>query len=439
MAVYKFGENDVFVNTLEAYPETSFYIHSGTVVIDSIPNLVGQNQSNVLHVADGHISLYEINVDRPSGQEITGTVFADGFRTTAGALDQNNYQVQFDPGDVINIDYNLSSSIYHYYYSQGPAGNFDESAQIGVDVIQNVSAPSNGRVIHGYKNSLLQELPNNSTSQGVPIPYSIEGVLDRYSFQSPHFKMKTVAPLHERDLRTAEMAVISIPSIFYGSSIKKGTVELNYYISGSKIATLKDRGNRGELVQTYSTSSSPVDYSGSVGGLVLYNEGVILLTGSWQLGHNNSINYPGGSGTTNKWTHFGFGLHKDNNSSANLHSASFSIDFQGTTHIPNITMLCNAPYSELNWSNNPTFVNKNSSYIGTFNSSSNHYVENEVDVANVTHTELVDYVPEQVRETYISKVAIYDEKKNLIGVAKVANPVRKTPDRSYLFKLKLDL
>jgi len=102
-------------------------------------------------------------------------------------------------------------------------------------------------------------------------------------------------------------------------------------------------------------------------------------------------------------------------------------------------MLCNAPYSELNWSNNPTFVNKNSSYIGTFNSSSNHYVENEVDIANVTHTELVDYVPEQIKETYISKVAIYDEKKNLIGVAKVANPVRKTPDRSYLFKLKLDL
>lgn len=440
MAVYKFGENDVFVNTLEAYPETSFYIHSGTVVIDSIPNLVGQNQSNILHVADGHISLYEINVDRPSGQEITGTVFADGFRTTAGALDQNNYQVQFDPGDVINIDYNLSSSIYHYYYPQAPAGNFDESAQISVDEIQNTSTtPSNGRIIHGYKNSLLQELPNNSTQLGVPIPYSIEGVLDRYSFQSPHFKMKTVAPLPVRDLRTAEMAVISIPSIFYGSSIKKGTVELNYYVSGSKIATLRDRGNRGELIQTYSTSSSPVDYSGSVAGLVLYNEGVIILTGSWQLGDDNSIDYSGSSDTENKWTHFGSGLHKDISAFASLPSASYSIDFQGTTHIPNITMLCNAPYSELNWSNNPTFVNKNSSYIGTFNSSSNHYVENEVDIANVTHTELVDYVPEQVKETYISKVAIYDEKKNLIGVAKVANPVRKTPDRSYLFKLKLDL
>ena len=293
MAVFKFGENDVFINTLEAYPETSFYIHSGAVVIDSVPDISGQNQSNILHVADGHISLYEINIDRPSGQEITGGVFADGFRTTAGALDQNNYNVLFQPGDPISISYDLSGTISQYYYTQAAAQPGQTYTNLDVNQISNQnSAVNNGRVIHGYKNSLLQELPNNSTQLGVPIPYSIEGVLDRYSFQSPHFKMKTVAPLHERDLRTAEMAVISIPSIFYGSSIKKGTVELNYYISGSKIATLKDRGNRGELVQTYSTSSSPVDYSGSVGGLVLYNEGIILLTGSWQLGVEKNVNYP---------------------------------------------------------------------------------------------------------------------------------------------------
>ena len=72
-------------------------------------------------------------------------------------------------------------------------------------------------------------------------------------------------------------------------------------------------------------------------------------------------------------------------------------------------------------------------------SSETSYQEFDLKTFNATDTELVDYVPEQVKETYISKVAIYDEKKNLIGIAKLANPVRKTPDRSYLFKLKLDL
>ena len=440
MAVFKFNENDVFINTLEAYPETSFYIHSGNVAIDSVPDLSGKNQSNILHVADGHISLYEINIDRPAGQEISASITADGKRSYSNALSidgVNNYNVIYQPGDIIPVSYNLSGTISQYFYPAAATALGTDFAELTVNNIQNGnSAPNNGRIIHGYKNAKPEESVNNSTQLGHPITYSIQSILNKYSFLSPHFKMKTEKPLYIRDLRTVEMSVISIPSIFYGSKIKKGSVELNYYVSGSKIGTLTDRGRRGELIQTGPFGSTG---SGSVAGLVFYQEGILILTGSWQLGNDNSIDYSGSSGTLNKWTHFGSGLHQDNSSSENLHSASFSIDFQGTTRIPTMTMLCSAPYSELNWSNNPTFLDKSSSYYGMFGSSSINYVEKETSIANVTHTELINYTPEQVKETYISKVAIYDEKKNLIGVAKVANPVRKTPDRSYLFKLKLDL
>ena len=40
---------------------------------------------------------------------------------------------------------------------------------------------------------------------------------------------------------------------------------------------------------------------------------------------------------------------------------------------------------------------------------------------------------------YEYKVEYYDKDKNLIGYAKTAKPVRKTEDRQYTFKLKLDL
>jgi hypothetical protein len=40
---------------------------------------------------------------------------------------------------------------------------------------------------------------------------------------------------------------------------------------------------------------------------------------------------------------------------------------------------------------------------------------------------------------YISKVAIYDDKKNLIGIATMANPVLKQEDQDYTFKLRLDI
>ena len=43
------------------------------------------------------------------------------------------------------------------------------------------------------------------------------------------------------------------------------------------------------------------------------------------------------------------------------------------------------------------------------------------------------------KQTYISKIGIYDENKNLIGVAKLATPVKKTEERDLTFKLKLDI
>jgi hypothetical protein len=40
--------------------------------------------------------------------------------------------------------------------------------------------------------------------------------------------------------------------------------------------------------------------------------------------------------------------------------------------------------------------------------------------------------------TYISKVGIYDERKNLIAIATLANPIKKTPGRDYMIKMRLD-
>ena len=55
------------------------------------------------------------------------------------------------------------------------------------------------------------------------------------------------------------------------------------------------------------------------------------------------------------------------------------------------------------------------------------------------YTVNVDEEPEFKKTTYISKIAIYDDQKNIIGIAKLANPVRKRELDSYTFKLKMDL
>jgi hypothetical protein len=51
----------------------------------------------------------------------------------------------------------------------------------------------------------------------------------------------------------------------------------------------------------------------------------------------------------------------------------------------------------------------------------------------------MDYSASFKRQVYISKIAVYDINKNLIGVATLSSPVRKEEAEALAFKLKLDL
>jgi len=462
MAIFKLEDENVFINTLEAYPEFNFLITSGAVFIDQRPNVSGSahghagiqeqnaagNIYHTLHPEQGNtgwISLYEYNINRPSGSIIyeldtsvptnnddqvgikstrisetdaTGSmtrpfVVKDGFKNNLKINNKAQYNTLFDFGEVVEGDYNLSASISRYHYDYN-IGNRDSRITVGKKDL-----------------SLSDEIDYT-------VAYSLKNAMERYRYKSPHMVFSSSAPMPIRDFYNAETNAIVIPSIFYGQKIKKRTVELNYYVTGSLIGTLKDTKGNGELVQTYSTSSSPVDYSGSTMGMVLYNEGVIILTGSHQLGDDNGISLPGAGGTTNKWTHFGAGLHEDISSYSDIDQVAFEIKYQGVTQKQTLMLMCNADYGKLNWSNNPTYLSS-SNNLNNYSISETSFKQHQQTIHNITHTELQQYEPEFKRETYISKVAIYDDKRNLIGVATLANPVRKTEDRQYTFKLKLDL
>ena len=72
-------------------------------------------------------------------------------------------------------------------------------------------------------------------------------------------------------------------------------------------------------------------------------------------------------------------------------------------------------------------------------SGANKFVEAPKTIKNVVHSQFLDEEPEFKKVVYISKIGLYDENKNLVAIAKVATPVRKTEDKQYTFKLKLDI
>jgi len=304
-----------------------------------------------------------------------------------------------------NFKYYTEASLNaKYSYGDIITGSYDLSASISVDKYALNSAR---RRINSLRNSL-----------------------DHYSIHSKHLAYNSSLG----DKSTQELSLVSIPSIFYGERIKKGSVKLDYYLSGTLIGTIQDTSYNGELIQTGPVGSTG---SGSIAGCVLYKEGAVVLTGSWTL-DATTIKYNGGD-SVSKWTQFGSGLHQDISTLTTLPSASFNVAFQSVTHTNTLMMMAHAKYGECNYSNNPTYKDYSHPNNGVALTSSVSFVESSVPPKNITHTELTDIIPPLKRETYISKVALYDKDRNLIGYAKVATPVRKTEDRQYTFKLKLDL
>jgi hypothetical protein len=345
-----------------------------------MPHIPGINQDHALGVPEGFISLYEYNIDRPSGNNIYPFLSKEGYKDTFKTITKLQYNVT-GAGDVIASSYNMSASISRDYYST--------STRSRINALRNV--------------------------------------FDHYSYLSPHYQYSS--SLGDKSSQTINL--ISIPSIAYGSKIKKGSMNLKFYVSGSLIGELKDENHNGELIQVGPAGSTG---SGSVAGVVLYKEGFVALTGSWDL-DSNSIAYD--STGTSKWIHFNYGANDGNSPALTTLSASFLMDYKGTTHTQTLTMFAHAKYGELNHSNNPTFVSSSDQF--NVSTGSLQYIEQPKEIKNIVYSEFTDEDPEFKKTTYISKIAIYDDEKNLIGIAKVATPVRKTEEKQYTFKLKVDI
>ena len=256
---------------------------------------------------------------------------------------------------------------------------------------------------------------------------SLKNTINSYSYRSTEHAFGT------KDQQ--ELKLINIPSIFYGSEIKKGTVSLKFYISGTLFGELKDEKSNGDLIQVGPANSVN---SGSTAGIVLYSEGVILLTGSWGLSTIHKERYLASAGADDypKWVYFGT-TGSAATATSNVPSSSFSINFSATEKIPTINMIAKTRKGSLNYSTNPTFLKKNQT-TSSFSSTQTYAERGDLDsfsVASSSH----GLTTNEEKVVYISTIGIYDENKNLIGFAKLSNPVKKALKDSYTFKLKYDV
>ena len=453
MPYYEFGQNDIFRNEIETYPRCDFHFHNGKTYYNRTGHQYGVQDGAadriVGHTAPGYLSLHELNIDRDQSADNYDAETETGTETMI-------YPFITKGGSLTSFKTVSTSTFQSFGYGRIMTGSYPMSASITTEHIY--ASGSSGEVaLAGCAGDVRRHL------------VALKNTLNSYLYLSPKFNYK----YYDKE----EVRLVNIPSIFYGSTIRKGTVELKLYYKGKLHAKLTDYKKNGELIQVYPETiqrcakDTHPDY-GKVAGVVLYNEGFLVLDGNWNmsggyitneggywLSKGDCADFPCNKAmdpeknqpfnpvaTPPKWIYFA-SLGDATDTSCNADPAdpsvtlnpdwTWALSFSGTNYVPVLTMLAHAPKGELNHSNNPTFIKHGQDQ----NPKTSHkeYVEKDnLTINNTVKTPYNDPDGNFRKQTWISRIGIYDEDKNLIGIVKLATPIRKTEEREYTFKLKLD-
>ena len=201
--------------------------------------------------------------------------------------------------------------------------------------------------------------------------------------------------------------LIHVPSMFYGRQIATGSVRLtcNAFNSFEVVRTIVDDGRGGLYISGSLTRNiSEEEYTGVTWnkvGNVFYTEGLIVITDPtlWDAGNIDN----------NAWT----GELLPNN----LYSPDLiQLEFDGVQRIATKVFMCRMDAGTCNASKNKTF--------------------SRPDVTDPSGRRRLIVQDEPV--TYVSAVGLYDEERNLVAVAKLAQPIRKREKDRLNIKLRMD-
>jgi hypothetical protein len=366
MYLKEFKKGEVLVNTLKAHPKTEFVFGNGRILLNTI-------SSSNPDVPDGNVSLYGMSVDRLAiygGDDAPYYAFIskDGAKNSFTITNTDDY-VSSAFGEEFTSSYPLTSTIH-------------------------------------------QELGTDTTHLK-----ALRVAVDYYRYYSKYFDYAAY-------IEGVETNLLSIPSIFYSSHIKKGSVKLDLVFTGSLVGRAQDKDEDGILYQTTG------NITGEPVGLVLYNEGFIILTGSTTIQPGAYDAYSRGAGNAS-WLNFG-------DISSNVSASIWRLAFSGTTNTPVMTMFAIADVNEFNYSTNPTFIDIDDNKVSNTGSTSYSEYRNKT-IKNVVKSSYTNHSASFKKTTYISQIGLFDQNRNLIGIAKLATPVRKEEKDSYIFKLAIDL
>ncbi len=350
-----------------------------------------------------------------TGSLVSGTYNDPAIKLTGSGAENN----------IKNYSHGLFQSVYDYPFLSSSANHiFDVT--VGYSNTSTLSASSNTQnadKINIY-NQMAQLLAGHDISGSI-----------REFDQDGQYPAGT---------KLKECIFVNFARLLQKDEVKKGSFSLNLGVSGSFMSGGAGSTEFGELLTitdtnaatSYKVNSPAGEYAilfatgattpaDTKVGLLYYQAGVAVLTASVMLGKGtDAINAfvsggLGGGSDAIQFTPSGQTINQAltdvsiSGSCDSFRHRFFDLDFNNTTELNSTIYFCRAGHNEFNYSSNPTYIN-DTSQIRVKNSSLDQPV------------------------SYVTTVGLYSADNELLAVAKLSEPLKKTPDTELTLRVRLD-
>lgn len=216
-----------------------------------------------------------------------------------------------------------------------------------------------------------------------------------------------------------ELIFLSLKRSQYKDELKKGTVSLQTIGSGSRasaqsIFNFYDTGAANSFDKTTGGDVGSLLTGTVEAGLVYYNAGVLALVPDLvSITSSNVGNQWSGSFDYQAMATSG-GATKFDGTIEGVRNRLMSLSIVNQSNLHSAYYFCRALNDEFNYSSNPTFVDTSGRIVVTSGSA---------DLST---------------RTFITKVGLIGENNEILAVAALSKPVKKTPDAEFVIKVRLD-
>ena len=335
--------------------------------------------------------------------------------------------------NIKNYTHGMFQSVYDYPYLSSSANHiFDitlgfsaASAELSASSPTTAANPQQAKKINIY-NEMAQLLVGYDVTGGIR-QFDCDGDLTGGKKMKACFFLSFARLLNKDEIKKQSFSMTLVTGSTIGGEDPGGSTSL---VAPTGSIVIQDAG----ALSSYKVNSPAGEYgllytgstSGLAVGLIYYQAGIVVLSASVFTGSNSAtdnaiagcgIVAPGcfgpNDGTTVFWSiDQAFTGSSISGSCSGLRNRIANISFNNTTELNSSIYFCRANNNEFNYSANPTYL-----------SASKLRIKNNADDTPVS---------------YITTVGLYSGDNELLAVAKLSEPLKKTPDDEFTLRVRLD-